>query len=220
MGGIILIVVVVLISVMIRKVATVALKLTGLDEQTASFQALSALTGTGFTTREAELMLSHPMRRKVISLLMIIGNVGLVAIIAGLVSSFLTITSFWAIFRFVILIVALYLIFKMATYTRLARFLSRKIEKKLQEKFKLQKRSIEHILDLEEDFGIAEVTLHKGSSCAGKTLASSNLNKKKILILAIERDKERILVPRGNHKLRVGDNLICYGSFTEMKEIS
>jgi len=52
---------------------------------------------------------------------------------------------------------------------------------------------------------------------AGKTLASSDLGKKKILILAIERDKETILVPRGNHKLHAGDNLICYGSFTEMR---
>jgi hypothetical protein len=220
MGGIILIIVVLVVTVMVRKVATVALKFTGLDEQTASFQALSALTSTGFTTREAELILSHPMRRRIISLLMIIGNVGLVVIIAGLVSSFLTITSFWSIFRFIILIVALYLIFKMATYTRVARFLSKKIEKKLREKFKLQKRSIEHVLDLEEDFGIAEITLHEGSSCVEKTLASSNLGKKKILILAIERDKERILVPRGNHKLHAGDNLICYGSFTEMKEVA
>jgi len=72
MGGIILVIVVVFISVMIRKVATVALQLTGLDKPTASFQALSALTGTGFTTREAELVISHPMRRKVISTLMTI----------------------------------------------------------------------------------------------------------------------------------------------------
>lgn len=43
MGGIILIIVVVFLSVLIRKVATVALKLTGLDKSTASFQALSAL---------------------------------------------------------------------------------------------------------------------------------------------------------------------------------
>jgi len=153
MGGIILIIVVVFVSVMIRKVAMVALQLTGLDKPTASFQALSALTGTGFTTREAELVLNHPMRRRIISLLMIIGNAGTVAVIAGLVSSFLTVTSSWAILRFIVLIIALYLIFKMATHTRLARILSKKIEEKLQEKFQLQKRTIERILDLGEDFG-------------------------------------------------------------------
>jgi MFS family permease len=220
MGGIILIIVVVFISVMIRKVAAVALMLTGLDKQTASFQALSALTGTGFTTREAELVLDHPMRRRIISLLMIVGNAGMVAVIAGLVSSFLNFTSPWAIGRFIVLIVALYLIFKLATYTRLARFLSQRIEEKLREKLKLQKRTIGRILDLGKGFGIAEITLHEGSCCVGQTLAGSDLGKKKILVLAIERDEEKILVPKGNHKLHAGDNLICYGSFKEMGEVT
>ena len=93
MGGIILIIVVVFINVMIRKVAAVALGITGLDQPTADFQALSALTGTGFTTREAESVMIHPMRRRIISLLMIIGNAGTVAVIAGLIFSFVTITS-------------------------------------------------------------------------------------------------------------------------------
>ncbi|GAI18332.1 unnamed protein product [marine sediment metagenome] len=46
MGGVILIIVVIFTNVIIIKVATAALKLTGLDERTASFQALSAFTGT------------------------------------------------------------------------------------------------------------------------------------------------------------------------------
>lgn len=220
MGGIILVLSVVFVNVMIRKAAAVALKLTGLDERTANFQALSALTGTGFTTKESELVLNHPVRRKIISFLMIIGNAGMVAVVAGLVSSFLTITSPWAILRFVVLIVVLYLIFKMATHTKLARFLSRKIEEKLREKYKLQTTTIDKVLDLGEDFGIAEVTLSQNSSCVDKTLASSDLGKKKILVLAIERDEERILVPRGNHKLQAGDNLICYGNFKDMEEIA
>jgi len=220
MGGIILIIVVVFAIVMVREVAAVALRLTGLDKPTASFQALSALTGTGFTTRETELVLNQPIRRRIISLLMIIGNAGMVVVIAGLASSFLTIASPWAILRFIVLVVALYLIFKMATHTRLARLLSKKIEKKLREKFKIQKRTIERILDLGEDFGIAEITLREGSPSVGKTLASSDLGKKKILVLAIERDKETILVARGNHKLHAGDNLVCYGSFTEMREVA
>jgi len=220
MGGVILVIIVVFIIVMIRKVATVALQLTGLDKITASFQALSALTGTGFTTKEAELVLNHPTRRRIISLLMIVGNAGTVAVIAGLVSSFVSIASPWAIIRFVILVIALYLIFKMATHTRLARILSKKIEEKLRQRFKIQKRTVQKILDLGEDYGIAEITLHESSPMVGKTLASSDLSRKKILVLAIERGKEKSLVPRGNHKLQTGDILICYGSFSEMREMA
>ena len=219
MGGIILVIVVVFVSDMIRKVAMVALELTGLDKSTSSFQALSALTSTGFTTREAELITGHPTRRKIISILMIIGNAGTVVVIAGLVSSFLNITSPWSVVRFIILIIALYFIFKLATHNRIGRALSKKIEEKLRERFKIQKRTIGRILNLGEDFGIAEIALHKNSPSAGKTLAASELSKKKILVLAIERKDKKIFTVRGNHKLHPGDNLVCYGNFTDMSLI-
>ncbi len=219
MGGIILIIIVVFVSVMIRKVATVALELTGLDRSTSSFQALSALTSTGFTTREAELITSHPVRRKVISILMIIGNAGTVVVIAGLVSSFLNITSPWAVLRFIVLIIALYFIFKLATHNRIGRALSRKIEEKLRERFKIQERTIGRILDLGQDFGIAGIPLHKNSPSVGKTLAASKMSKKKILVLAIERKDKKIFTVRDNYKLHAGDNLVCYGNFTDMNAI-
>ena len=44
---------------LITEVSATALKLTGLDIHTSRFQALSALTGTGFTTRETESKLTE-----------------------------------------------------------------------------------------------------------------------------------------------------------------
>ena len=43
-------------SIIVVEIATVALRLTGLGRKQARFQALSAFTGTGFTTTEAEGM--------------------------------------------------------------------------------------------------------------------------------------------------------------------
>ena len=65
-------------ALVITRVATVALTLTGLPKQSARFQARSAFTGTGFTTGEAESVLGHPVRRRIIMLLMLLGNLGLV----------------------------------------------------------------------------------------------------------------------------------------------
>ena len=76
------------ISVMIIRVASVALRLTGLPEETARFQARSAFTGAGFTTSESESAVNHPLRRRIISLLMVTGNLGLVSVLATLVVSF------------------------------------------------------------------------------------------------------------------------------------
>ena len=53
----------------------------------AAFQNCSAFTGTGFTTREAELIALHKDRRKIASVLMILGSAGFVTLIATLVTT-------------------------------------------------------------------------------------------------------------------------------------
>lgn len=52
------------ITILVVKGGSIALRLTGLEESRANFQALSAVTGTGFTTRESELIMADPRRRK------------------------------------------------------------------------------------------------------------------------------------------------------------
>lgn len=74
-------------SVFIIRVASVALRITGLADDSARFQALSAFTGTGFTTHEAEAVVNYPIRRRIVGILMIIGNMGLVSVLATLVAS-------------------------------------------------------------------------------------------------------------------------------------
>lgn len=73
MGAALSLFVLMTISIMLVRIASVALRLTGLDETTAKFQALSAVSGTGFTTKESEAIVNYPVRRKIITLLMIIG---------------------------------------------------------------------------------------------------------------------------------------------------
>jgi hypothetical protein len=51
----------------------------------ARFQALSAFSGTGFTTREAERIVNHPRRRKIVIYLIMLGNAGIVSVIATFV---------------------------------------------------------------------------------------------------------------------------------------
>ncbi|MDI6886556.1 MAG: hypothetical protein QMD22_09525, partial [archaeon] len=51
---------VIFISFLVVRAAAIALMMTGMDEKRARFQALSAFTGTGFTTREAESVVNHP----------------------------------------------------------------------------------------------------------------------------------------------------------------
>ena len=54
---------VVTLSMVVTRIAAVALVYTGLSHQAARFQARSAFTGVGFTTSEAEHLVNHPVRR-------------------------------------------------------------------------------------------------------------------------------------------------------------
>jgi hypothetical protein len=75
------------ISVMFIRFAAMALRLTGLPEDVARFQARSAFTGAGFTTSESETVVNHPLRRRITSMLMLIGNLGLVTVLATVIVS-------------------------------------------------------------------------------------------------------------------------------------
>jgi hypothetical protein len=81
-------IVIIALSMLVVRVGTVALTMTGLSWETASMQALSAYSGAEFTTEEAEETVAYPARRRVIKNLMRLGNVGLVTSVTSLVLSF------------------------------------------------------------------------------------------------------------------------------------
>jgi hypothetical protein len=69
---------------------TGALIATGLPPEVAGFQARSAFSGAGFTTTEAESVVNHPTRRKIISTGMFVGSLGtptlVVTVMVGLMA--------------------------------------------------------------------------------------------------------------------------------------
>ena len=87
MGAAISLLVILTLSVFVTRIASVALRLTGLPNHVARFQARSAFTGAGFTTAESEAVVNHPIRRRLIGILMLVGNLGLVTILATLIVS-------------------------------------------------------------------------------------------------------------------------------------
>lgn len=78
------------LSMTVVRIASVALSLTGISRELARFQARSAFTGAGFTTTESEQVVRHPVRRRIIMLMMLLGNAGIVTVISSLVLSFVT----------------------------------------------------------------------------------------------------------------------------------
>ena len=85
MGAALSIVILFTVTSTIVRIAGVVLEHSGVPRQISRFQAVSALTGAGFTTSESELLLQTPERRKVVIALMITGSIGLGSLIATVV---------------------------------------------------------------------------------------------------------------------------------------
>lgn len=91
MLSVITLLVVLTLSILVTRVATVALTHTGLSKESAKFQARSAFTGVGFTTDESEKVVNHPVRRRILLVLMLLGNAGIVTAVSSLIVSFINV---------------------------------------------------------------------------------------------------------------------------------
>lgn len=109
------------------EVGAIALKITGVEISNARFQALSALTGTGFTLKDSEVVSKNKYRKRIIMTLMITGHIGLTVIVISAVTLSRTITL-WQLIGGVSLIVLTYVF---ATNRFLLQYLDKGIESQL-----------------------------------------------------------------------------------------
>lgn len=205
------------ISFLFVRAAAIALMMTGLEKNKARFQALSAFTGTGFTTKEAEIVVNHPQRRKIVRWLMIMGNAGIVTVIVTGTSSFTTSQGYQLPMNILILIIGLLLIYKLAKYRGFVRRWEHFIEKKLIKSPAFEESATEDLLRFLEGYGIVKKIIVEDSLLLGRSLMDSKLSEKGILVLGIEREKNWIPTPKATEIIRNGDNLIVYGPLKILK---
>ncbi len=207
------------VSILIVKIAAVMLNLTGLDQRTAFFQSLSAFTGTGFTTKDSELVLENVLRRKIIMTLMILGNAGLISIITTLVISLKAEGITPTVINIMIILIAVLVIITISAHKGIRRVFTKKVQENLAKTQTFTKRPVTEILRLAAGYGIAEVVLNENCIDLGKTLSHSSFRQQDILILAVERGKKVIPTPHAFEELHLNDTLICYGKLDNISKI-
>ncbi|MDH5372141.1 MAG: TrkA C-terminal domain-containing protein [Acidimicrobiia bacterium] len=205
--------VVVTVTLIVNRVGTIALTATGLSVEVAHFQARSALTGVGFTTTESELIVGHPMRRRIVLTLMLLGNAGMVTIIATLVVGFAgqgDPTD--ALARVGTLAGGLILILLASRSRTVDRLLSKSISRLLRRFTKLELRDYVQLLDLTSNHAVAELGVEAESWVAEHQLADLHLPSEGVLVLGIRRTDGTFLgAPRGYTRIHEHDTLILYG---------
>lgn len=183
-----------------------------MDMERARFQALSSLTGTGFTTKESECIAQKPLRRKIIMSLMVLGHIGLTAIVISAVSMPFSFNWWQAVVVLVVVLVT----FRVATNKLLLTYLDSKIEDRLI-RFNLGSKSLAEVLAVDDRFGVAEVEIPEGHPLVGRNLAQADLRSQDILVLAIRGDDRVISAPGAGDKIYGNDVLVVYGDMEKIK---
>lgn len=205
---------VLLVSLIVTRVATIALAATGLSRPAARFQARSAFTGVGFTTNEAENVVGHPVRRRVIATLMLLGNAGIATAVATLIFTFAGAEGEGSLVtRSLLLLAGLVTIFLLASNRWVDRHSSRLIARLLDRYTELEIRDYASLLELGGDYRISELAVREDDWISGRTLAQLALRDEGVIVLGIRRgDGTYLGAPDGTTVPRPGDTLMLYGA--------
>jgi hypothetical protein len=221
MFAIISLIVIIVVSIIVVRVATVALTLTGLSTPLARFQARSAFTSTGFTTSETEKVMRHPVRRRIIMTLMILGNAGIVTAISSLIISFVGADSSIGLWlRIALLAAGLSLLWMLVYSEWIDHRISRGIQNALQRWTDLEIRDYAGLLHLTGDYLVVELNVNPDGWLADKKLTELKLDSEGILVLGIEKpDTSYVGAPRGGTRLEVNDRVLLYGKASVLKNL-
>jgi len=206
------------VSLLIVRAGAIALMMTGMSFDKAKFQALSAFSGTGYTTRESERVVNNPRRRKIVSMLMIMGNAGIVTVIVTATSSFSGAGGLQIGLNVLFLLGGLGLIVLAAKHAPIVRRWETFAQERMA-RFKIfeQDLAIDELLHITEGFGVVRVRVANGATVIGKTISEINGQLEQSIVLGIERDKDWMPRPRPNVKVIEDDDLVIYGKLDNVE---
>ena len=215
MGAITSLIMTLLISVLVTRVASVALTLTGLSTESARFQARSAFTGCGFTTSESEQLVNHPVRRRILALLMLLGNVGLVTVGASLIVAFTSTGEAdpWRL-RLAALGAGLAFVLLLSTSRVVDRVMCHGIRWALRRFTDLEVEDYSSLLHLADGYRVVETDVAGGP--AGQKLRRLELGG--LLVLGVQhKNGPYVGAPDGETEVLTGDRLILYGDLSRLE---
>lgn len=207
------------LSMLIVRIGSVALMMTGLSRDAASFQALSAFSGAGFTTGESELVTDSPERRRIVALLIRAGSVGAVTVISSLILSFVE-SEDETPKRLLIIVLGLaglVVLSRSAWFNRMPPI----IQRALSRSSTLVVRDYAALLHLREDYRVAEIEVRANSWLEGGQLDTLDLPKEGLLVLGIVQPTGDYLgAPPPDYVFSRGDMVVVYGHENRLQEIA
>ncbi len=194
-------------------------RLTGLPPEKARFQVISLLTGTGFTTRESEIILSSRHRRRLARATMLFGYVFNVTILSAFINVFLSMKINQVSNRFLGFLIPL--------GTAALIFVFMRVPKIHAWGENLLRRFADRIFDRQETFNavvlidnistesIVQISLrHIPEEYRGISLAETRLRAETgILVMLVERHGGKPMPAQADTVFETGDKLTVFGDY-------
>ena len=209
----------ILVSFIIVRIGGFALQLTGIEPEVAGFQALSAFSGTGFTTREAERVVGHRTRRRIVTILIILGNAGTVTVIATLVASFTQVSGYmWFFIRLAVIIGGIFGLYQLIIRSNVGQRILDWLQRPVMNRILREAPAGEEIFHVEKDWAISLVLIRQRSKSIGLSVDDITAEAD-IEILAIDRAGTYLTRPNREEKIAKGDRLLVYANRKSVKQI-
>ncbi len=209
----------ILVSFIVVRIGGFALQLTGIEPEVARFQALSAFSGTGFTTREAERVVGHRIRRRIVTILIILGNAGMVTVIATLVASFTQVSGYtWFFIRLAIIVGGIFGLYQLIIRSNVGQRILDRLQRPVINRILREAPVVEEVFHVEKDWAISLVTIKGSSKSIGLTVADITAEGE-IEVLDINRAGTYLTRPNWDEKIMEGDRLLVYTNRKSVKRI-
>lgn len=209
------------LSLSVTRIGTMILMVTGMSKESAKFQARSAFTGVGFTTSEAEEIMHHPVRRRIVMGLMLAGNLGIASVVSTVILSFVSTSNathwWWNVILLASGIIALLFLGLNKTFEI---WFNKRIYSTITKFTQLKVKDYISLLQLKHGYAVTEMLVSSNDWIAGKTILDSALSKEGILILGIqEKDGEYHGAPSADTTINPGDTLLLYSTTDRIKKL-
>lgn len=182
---------------------------TGLDRKIARFQVISMLTGTGFTTGESELIIDHPVRRRLGAFLILFGAFSLAVIISAITQ--LLSDTFYTM-EIAYIAGALLAILFILRVPHVKNSLEKQLKRELKENYELADLPIKDVLLMDDDDEVREISIKEESPFSGKTFDELVDIEEDLMLLFIKRGDINIRNKAYHTELEPGDRLVLYGN--------
>lgn len=211
--------IIVLLYWVITELFTFFFRLTGLTGERARFQVISLLTGTGFTTRESEIIMSSQHRRRLARITMLFGYVFNITIVSAFINVFLSMKVVQVGYEFFSLLIPLATVALIFVFMRVpkVRAWGDYQFRRLADRFFDRKETFNAVM-LVDNIGaesIAQVTLrHIPEEYQGLSLADTKLRAETgILVMLVERQGGKPAAARAETVFEPGDKLTVFGDY-------